>query len=181
MIMTAEIVPEAAGIVVSSLRDARRSYVHFDGVITVEDVAMEDGLRVPASRKTAQAVLRFDDVDFDDRLAAPAQPRQVAEAIAFARGFAGRRLLIHCNAGLCRSPALALAVIADRMGPGRETEAVEALASIRPGAAPNLLVVEIADRLLGRDGALARAWTDRERGNGRVARTRLLRGLVRKQ
>lgn len=166
---------------VMSLGDARMGYVHFDGVITVEDSGMEGGLRVPSSGRTKQTVLRFDDVDFDDRLSSPARPEHVAAAISFARNFVGRRLLIHCNAGLCRSPALALAVIADRMGPGREAEAVEALAAIRPGAAPNLLVLEIADRLLGRAGDLANAWTERERGNGRVARTRLLRGLVRKQ
>lgn len=178
--MTAEIPPEAAGIVVSSLGDARRSHAHFDGVITVEDRAMRDGLRVPPAGRAKQVVLRFDDVDFDDRLSSPATPGQVAEAIVFARGFTRSRLLVHCNAGLCRSPALALAIIADRMGRGREQEAVDALALIRPGAAPNLLVVEVADMLLGRDGALAAAWTQRERGNGRVARARLLRGLVRK-
>ena len=66
-------------------------------------------------------------------------------------------LLIHCQVGVSRSTAIALAILADRLGPGQEGEALQALLRLRPQAIPNLLVVSLADDLLARNGALRRA------------------------
>jgi predicted protein tyrosine phosphatase len=66
------------------------------------------------------------------------------------------RILITCDYGASRSPALAYVFIADQLGPGREAEALGQVLEIRPDAVPNGQVVRLGDALLGRSGALLR-------------------------
>lgn len=68
------------------------------------------------------------------------------------------RVLVHCHGGWCRAPAVALGIIATRLGHGREKEAVEHLAAIHPPSTPNSLIVRIFDDLLQREGALYQAF-----------------------
>ena len=82
---------------------------------------------------------------------------QVSEILAFgASAFESshNRLLIHCLAGVSRSAAAALGIISQELGENSEADSLEILMSIRPIAYPNILVVGLADRLLGRDGKL---------------------------
>jgi predicted protein tyrosine phosphatase len=65
--------------------------------------------------------------------------------------------LIHCAAGKSRSTAAGLLLLAHRLGPGREAEAVAELKRIRPAAWPNRRIVGMGDELLGRGGALIAA------------------------
>ena len=67
---------------------------------------------------------------------------------------AGDYLLIHCAAGISRSTAIAFATLCHRAGPGFESDCFLALRRIRPSASPNPLIVEFADDLLGRNGAM---------------------------
>jgi predicted protein tyrosine phosphatase len=102
-------------------------------------------------------VLAFEDVD-DDTLGVRVATRdQVADALAFARAHASGAILVHCFHGVGRSAAIALAILADRAGPGGERAALDRLLAIRPEATPNLVVVKLADEVLGRNGALAAA------------------------
>ena len=64
------------------------------------------------------------------------------------------RILVSCDYGASRSPALAYLFIADQLGPGREAEAFSLTLDIRPVAVPNSLVVRLGDQFLRRDGAL---------------------------
>jgi len=64
------------------------------------------------------------------------------------------RILIHCEAGVSRSTAAALIMYACWLGPGREHGAMMRVMAQRPIAIPNCRMVEIADRLLDRDGRL---------------------------
>lgn len=66
-------------------------------------------------------------------------------------------LLVHCRAGISRSTAAAYVIAASLLGPGHELEALRLVCRLRPEAFPNLLVVQHADRLLGRQGQLVRA------------------------
>lgn len=66
-------------------------------------------------------------------------------------------LLVHCRAGVSRSTAAAYVIAASVLGPGHELEALRLVCRLRPEAFPNLLVVQLADRLLGRRGQLVRA------------------------
>ena len=72
-------------------------------------------------------VLDFEDVDRDDGFIRVASREQVAAALTFAREQATGSLLIHCYHGVGRSAAIALAVLADRLGPGSEDEAMNQL------------------------------------------------------
>ncbi len=112
----------------------------------------------------AMLVLRCDDIGVP-RLGAQRGPtdEQIATVIDFARAIrAGRpdaTLAIHCEHGRSLSPALALAVLADELGPGREAEAAQRLLRLdRDGImAPNPLAVRQADDRLWRYGALEAA------------------------
>lgn len=64
------------------------------------------------------------------------------------------RVLIHCEAGISRSSAAALIMYACWLGPGREREAMMRVLAQRPMAIPNRRMVEMADRLLDRQGRL---------------------------
>lgn len=63
-------------------------------------------------------------------------------------------LLCQCRAGISRSPAAALLCLATWTGPGRESECVGHLLSIRPSAVPHLDLVAFGDEELDRHGRL---------------------------
>jgi predicted protein tyrosine phosphatase len=66
-------------------------------------------------------------------------------------------VLIHCWAGISRSTAVAYAILCQFLGPGRESDCIEAILAVRPQAFPNTLIVELADQILERGGAMRQA------------------------
>lgn len=83
---------------------------------------------------------------------------QVERAIGFSLAFLTQGdVLIHCHAGKSRSAAIALGVLAFQNPQKKECELVDMLLAIRPEAAPNLLVVDLVDKLARREGRLTRA------------------------
>ncbi|MGO8800061.1 MAG: tyrosine phosphatase family protein [Roseiarcus sp.] len=66
-------------------------------------------------------------------------------------------LLIHCHAGISRSTAAMLMILAQAFAEEDERAVVERLVQTRPQAWPNSLMVSIADDLLGRGGRLSAA------------------------
>ncbi len=82
----------------------------------------------------------------------------VRELIAFVRGWSREKpLLIHCYAGISRSTAAAY-IAACALTPERdEREIAQTLRQVSPSATPNKLLVEIADRLLAREGRMVAA------------------------
>jgi predicted protein tyrosine phosphatase len=62
-------------------------------------------------------------------------------------------LLVHCHAGVSRSTAAAVVLMCQRE-PGTEKAAFMRLAELRPQARPNIHVIQLADEVLGRNGAL---------------------------
>lgn len=82
----------------------------------------------------------------------------VAALLAFIRAWPREKpLVIHCYAGISRSPAAAY-IAACALAPERdEGEIADALRAAAPSATPNRLFVEIADRLLGREGRMVAA------------------------
>ncbi len=93
---------------------------------------------------------------FDDTGEVGPQPWHVEKVIDFGRQVQheGGKLLVHCEAGISRSSAAALTVLATWLGTGKEQEAVDKTYAAQPHAWPNGQLVELADELLGRDGAL---------------------------
>ena len=101
-------------------------------------------------------LLRFDDVLIEVPGMAAPQDEHVAAILAFGGELEKSdvaHLLIHCHAGVSRSTAAAAMLMAQH-NPGRETDAFLALLEIRHQAWPNTRMIDIADRLLARQGAL---------------------------
>jgi predicted protein tyrosine phosphatase len=82
----------------------------------------------------------------------------VARLLAFVRRWdRARPLVVHCYAGVSRSTAGAF-VTACALNPGRRELAIaEALRRASPTATPNLRIVSLADRALGRGGRMIAA------------------------
>lgn len=120
----------------------------------------------PVIPPTFGAVLRleFNDVPFlrwtDQHGRRWLGPReeQVSQALAFGREYAGVPLAVHCLQGKSRSAAIALMLLADSFGAGREAETVaRLLATSLQTISPNPAIVDMADTLLGRSGRLEAA------------------------
>jgi predicted protein tyrosine phosphatase len=66
-------------------------------------------------------------------------------------------LLVHCHAGVSRSTAAAIVILA-QCEPTRDPGAIVGqIVRHRPQAWPNIRIIETADKLLGREGALVEA------------------------
>ena len=106
--------------------------------------------------------LRFHDIIDDTPGQVLPQRADVDQILAFGRGLqaeAGAHLLVHCHAGISRSTAAMVLILAQAM-PDQPAAAVLALVhSIREKAWPNLLMMEMGDAALGRGGSLAAATT----------------------
>jgi len=82
----------------------------------------------------------------------------VADLIDFVRGWDRRApLVVHCYAGISRSTASAFASVC-ALNPQRDEHAIaQVLRRVSPTATPNIRIVSLADRLLGRGGRMIAA------------------------
>ena len=107
----------------------------------------------------ASLVLRFDDIGIPayGPCRGPTMD-DVSAALEFARSARVHApdgtLAVHCRHGVSRSSAVALALVADALGPGREAEAVAELLrqDIDARFQPNPMIVGLADAALYRYG-----------------------------
>jgi len=112
----------------------------------------------PPHRREA---LRFNDIIAPVPETVVPNGDHVAQLLAFGRDVevAGEfaHLLIHCHAGVSRSTATAALLLAQE-DPARPVEAIFAeIGRLRPRAWPNLLLLELGERALGRIGQIAPA------------------------
>lgn len=100
--------------------------------------------------------LRFDDViESGGTYRAPA-PKDIQRLLAFDRKHRAQdSLVIHCTAGISRSTAAFVILLAQRR-PGSEAAVFDELRAVRPKAWPNSLMIALADGILGTDGRLVR-------------------------
>lgn len=88
----------------------------------------------------------------------PPGEEHVHALLGFARAWdRGAPLLIHCFAGISRSTAAAYAVAAALAPERNEAELAATLRRLSPSATPNIRIVSIADRILGRRGRMTAA------------------------
>lgn len=103
-------------------------------------------------------LIRFDDIVAEYPGFEACTPRHIEQVLAFgelAQATPTSHLLVHCHAGISRSTAAA-AILMCQHAPGREKEAFLRLLALRKHGWPNTRMVEFADALLARDGALLR-------------------------
>ena len=156
---------------VHSQADVEDGLVRADALISIRGVAPPREPVIDAALFGERVlVLRFDDIpvpawrDHHGQEWVGPQPSQITDALQFAQRVAETacdrrgRLAVHCLQGRSRSSAVALAVIAQQLGAGREDEAVAQLLAEDEGTvACNPGVIRLADRLLARDGRLEAA------------------------
>ncbi len=87
-----------------------------------------------------------------------ADAADVERLLAFAQAWPRRApLIVHCWAGVSRSPAAAYAIASMVSGAGSEAGLAHRLREVAPFATPNARVVALADAALSRRGAMVRA------------------------
>jgi predicted protein tyrosine phosphatase len=106
--------------------------------------------------------LRFNDVIEEEAGAVPPAPEHIEQLLTFGRSLdrepkTEAHLLVHCHAGVSRSSASMALLVAQAL-PERDGAAIFAdILRIRPQIWPNLRIVEMGDRALGRNGDLIAA------------------------
>jgi predicted protein tyrosine phosphatase len=145
-----------------SRRDVEAGLIDADALISIgPSESAPTGVPVPnVPRFRFPAVLRlsFDDVALPEwtdakgtRWIGP-KDEDISKAMAFAGNILSEKpnafIAVHCEKGLSRSAAVALAIEAMRRGPGKEDDAVQALLDDAGRRRFNPLIVRIADRIL---------------------------------
>ncbi|MDR6625643.1 protein tyrosine phosphatase [Caulobacter segnis] len=113
---------------------------------------------VVAARRVATTVLRFNDI-------AEPRPGLVAPSAEMIRAImdlgrelpAAGTLLVHCYAGVSRSPAAAYILACAAGSAGEERAIATRLREASPRATPNPLMVSLADDILDRGGTMSAA------------------------
>jgi predicted protein tyrosine phosphatase len=124
----------------------------------IERGGVENQLRKRLPVETRLHLAYFHDIRVEEcGRRAPAED-DLRGILAFAADLQpGAEVLIHCWAGVSRSTAVAYAILCQATGPGHEAICMESVFSVRPQAFPNALIIEIADRILNRKGAMQQA------------------------
>jgi predicted protein tyrosine phosphatase len=132
----------------------------FSHVLSILDPDWPDPSDFAHYRSHRRTVFRFHDIsEARPGLIAPTE-QDVAAILDLGSAVlaeAPDHLLIHCHAGISRSTATAV-ILMTQANPAREQEAFIELARTRPRSWPNGLMIEIADHLLRRGGALIAAF-----------------------
>lgn len=109
----------------------------------------------PAERHLRLGVNDIVDIEAGDN---PPSKLHIEALLNFSRNWSGDDpMLVHCWAGVSRSMAATYTILCDRLGPGSEVRAAQAIRERAPHAYPNALLVRYADELLARRGRMVDA------------------------
>ena len=135
-------------------RFANRGFTHMISIGESDGVL--DGLRLPEIAEEHHLCLRFKDTSDPDHPDAPLH-ENLSPLFGWLRGVeVVRGLLVHCTAGVSRSPAVAVIALC-AMEPHRDPDVHMALVEASTESKriwPNSLVVQTGDQLLAREGAI---------------------------
>lgn len=135
-------------------RIKRRGFTGVLSFINLDQVKSNKQLRFNQQPAPEHLSIVAEDIDVPDGRTRVPTLEHIAKIIELGRRHIDGNLLIHCQAGVARSSAAALAIIADRLGPDQEDQALEELLRLRPCAVPNLIMVALIDQYLERGGRL---------------------------
>ncbi len=119
---------------------------------------VEQVQRPPSVQPHNHLKISMDDItEHMDGFVAP-RDDHIEQVLGFVRGWdRSAPMVIHCYAGISRSTASAFAAVC-ALNPQRdEFEIARQIRAASPIAAPNRLIVSLADRALGRKGRMLRA------------------------
>jgi len=122
-------------------------------------VPMEEQPITPSGVDPARHLrLLIHDITTSDDASILPQAEHIQTLIDFIRGWKQQDgpLLLHCIAGVSRSPAAALITLVT-LAPGHEREAARALRRAGPHFMPNRRMIQLADDILGTGGRLLAA------------------------
>ena len=106
----------------------------------------------PRLQEVNRLHLECEDV-LDEKVWAAPTREQVQSFLEWARCIPDEdTLVVHCFAGVSRSTAAAIAILADRLG--NVDAAGQRIKSVRPQPCPNPVIIKFADEILGLDGKL---------------------------
>jgi len=110
----------------------------------------------------AKLELRFHDIVSDQPGQVAPEGSDVERILALGRSLdeeaaSGAHLLVHCHLGVSRSTASMALILAQAMPQAPADDILRLVHAIRPQAWPNLLLIEMGDTALGRDGRLVAA------------------------
>lgn len=153
-------------VVSRSLPEANREVTKLDanaGVVSIGEPGAEPPYGFDEDRPQ-HLRLEFHDVAKPDiqsvagREVRPPRPEDVEELLGHASVLRTADLVYcHCNAGVSRSTASAFILLTNWHGEGSEENCLQTVVEERPRAAPNPLLVQYADDLLEREGAMVDA------------------------
>jgi predicted protein tyrosine phosphatase len=128
----------------------------FSHVVSILGPGRADPKDFTAYAPHRRVLWRFDDTVEQRPGFTPPAERDVRKILTLGEELLAEKadqLLIHCHAGVSRSTATAVILMAQN-NPGREADVFGELARVRPRSWPNSLMVSIADTILERKGAL---------------------------
>ncbi|MCC6914949.1 MAG: protein tyrosine phosphatase [Rhodospirillaceae bacterium] len=146
-------------LIVSPLRHvvdliARRRPSHVLTLLAPEAIPPEC-TGIPPERRLA---LGFNDITVPTAGYIAPDARVVQAIIDFGRAWDCRApMLVHCAAGISRSTAAAYIIASAYQGAGGEGDLAKRLRTLAPSATPNILMVSLADEILGRSGNMTAA------------------------
>ena len=127
-------------------------------ILSILDPEWPDPATFQAFDPHFRATLRFHDAIEPDPGVLLPQKGDVESILTFGRDAAeAGGLLIHCHAGISRSTAATLMILAQARPDEKEDGLAERLLQSRPQAWPNSRMIEFADALLDRRGRLVAA------------------------
>ena len=122
-------------------------------VLSLTDVASKRPFLSQSFNKANWLWLRFEDEIEENKLNAPTR-NHVATILDWGSRLPKDAVVVHCEAGVSRSTAAALALLVQRHGIDKIQECVNILLSVRPQACPNPVISKFADELLHCNGRL---------------------------
>lgn len=131
-------------------------------VLSILDPGMPDPTAFGAYGEHDRLALRFHDIIDDVPGMILPQRADVERVLQFGRGLLAEprpsaHLLVHCYAGISRSTASMILMLAQARPDRPAAEAMAQVQQIRPQAWPNLRIIEIGDAILGRNGDIVSA------------------------
>lgn len=136
-------------------QDAARSAYNIKNLFGSAIQILDPGMTNFADISNNPIRLNFVDTFLDEKSMHGPKDHHIQTLIDFAASVdLENGLIAHCHAGISRSPAAVIIVMTAILGPGSEDKAYDEVLRVRPQAMPNTEMMAIADRLLGRNGAL---------------------------